>query len=165
MNLIESCSGDPSQDLPVQLSKLGHALFTDRYAAPLDNSDPSNDPEMQKYVVAPYMFKHLVGKNHREFSSGRQQDASEYFQFLLDSIERSERINKSRLAPTAATNELFQFEFEKRLQCEVTGKVRYVSGRETLGNTLELQIPLELARPKLLEEEEKEAKRLKTEGI
>ncbi|CAN0478790.1 unnamed protein product, partial [Discosporangium mesarthrocarpum] len=33
---------------------------------------------------APRMFKHLVGLGHPEFSSGRQQDASEYMQHLLE---------------------------------------------------------------------------------
>lgn len=35
-------------------------------------------------VVAPRMFKHLVGQGHVEFSSGRQQDAAEYMQHLLE---------------------------------------------------------------------------------
>lgn len=30
------------------------------------------------------MFKHLVGQGHAEFSSGRQQDAAEYMQHLLE---------------------------------------------------------------------------------
>lgn len=37
-------------------------------------------------VVAPRMFKHLVGHGHSEFSSGRQQDAAEYMQHLLEVI-------------------------------------------------------------------------------
>ncbi len=32
------------------------------------------------------MFKHLVGHGHAEFSSGRQQDAAEYMQHLLEVI-------------------------------------------------------------------------------
>lgn len=114
------------------------------------------------------MFKYLVGQNHREFSSGRQQDASEYFQFLLDAIDRSERTNESRLiAPrpyfALPTAKLFEFEFERRLQCQKTGQVRYVSGRETLDNMLSIQIPVELATAKLVVEHDN--KRLKTEGV
>ena len=162
-SLISSAESDPSDDLSVQLGKIGTALFTDRYCCDLDDDVSS---EKQRYMVAPYMFKHLVGKNHREFSSGRQQDASEYFQYLLDSIEKSERSNSSRLLEpsSAPTSQLFQFEYEKRLQCELTGQVRYISGRETLGNILELQIPMELSVPKALDVEEKEQKRLKTSG-
>lgn len=39
-------------------------------------------------VVAPRMFKHLVGQGHVEFSSGRQQDAAEYMQHLLEVINQ-----------------------------------------------------------------------------
>ena len=39
-------------------------------------------------VVAPRMFKHLVGQGHAEFSSGRQQDAAEYMQHLLEVFTR-----------------------------------------------------------------------------
>lgn len=39
-------------------------------------------------VVAPRMFKHLVGHGHPEFSSGRQQDAAEYMQHLLEASVR-----------------------------------------------------------------------------
>lgn len=124
----------------------------------------SDKADMMKYSVAPYMFKYLVGKNHRDFSSGKQQDASEYFQYLLDLIARSERTNMERLAASISrcpTSELFEFQFEKRFQSQVTNMVRYVSGRENLGNMLDVQIPLELATTKVVEHE---AKRLKVEG-
>jgi ubiquitin carboxyl-terminal hydrolase 5/13 len=178
-SLVDSSPADSSADLPVQLGKIGQALFTGRYCPPpaavssaaavsaagaAAATASTLDLEMQRYVVAPYMFKYLVGKNHREFSSGRQQDASEYFLYLLEAIERSERSNAARLAASGVpTNELFQFEFEKRLQCEETGQVKYISGRETLANTLELQIPIDLARPKAALEE-KESKRQRVEG-
>ena len=38
---------------------------------------------LEKYVVAPRMFKQLVGKNHREFSSNRQQVGLLLLLFLL----------------------------------------------------------------------------------
>ena len=37
------------------------------------------------------MFKALVGKDHREFSSARQQDASEYFMHFLEVMTRAEK--------------------------------------------------------------------------
>ena len=164
-NILSTTLADPSSDLSLQLSKIGRALFTDRYCAPVPSEGSPDQSDMMRYSIAPYMFKYLVGKNHREFSSGKQQDASEYFQFLLDTIARSERTNGGRLTSAisaASTAELFEFELEKRFQCQRTGQVRYVSGRETLGNMLDLQIPMELATHKTPEEHE--AKRMKTEG-
>jgi hypothetical protein len=32
-----------------------------------------NDDIYEKYIIAPRMFKQLIGKDHREFSSSRQQ--------------------------------------------------------------------------------------------
>ena len=37
------------------------------------------------------MFKMLIGKGHVEFSSNRQQDASEFLLHLLATIQRTDR--------------------------------------------------------------------------
>jgi len=36
------------------------------------------------------MFKKVAATGNRDFSSGQQQDAQEYFQYLLSLIERKE---------------------------------------------------------------------------
>lgn len=122
---------DASQDLSVQLVKLGNALLTDRYT--------SDNPDELKAKVAPRMLKHLVAKNNREFSSCRQQDASEYFQFLLQVIEREE----FKQQHVATSNSLFTFTTEERYECDTTKQVKYVSGSQTRHNILELRIPLD----------------------
>ena len=76
---------------------------------------------------------------HREFSSCRQQDSSEYFQHLLQVLEREE----FKQQHTSTVNSLFSFDLEERYQCDVTGEVKYVMGQQTRQNVLELRIPLE----------------------
>ncbi|CAN0471080.1 unnamed protein product, partial [Hapterophycus canaliculatus] len=65
------------------MSKVASALLSGKYSSPLPASTgesttgtPTEDDDL--VVVAPRMFKHLVGQGHAEFSSGRQQDAAEY---------------------------------------------------------------------------------------
>ena len=103
----------------------------------------------EKYVVAPRMFKHLVGKDHREFSSSRQQDASEFYMHFLECLKRAEKSGLTRfdrLNPEKPTASIFEYHVESRYQCLATGQVRYPKlGVQTLGNTLELRIPLDAA--------------------
>lgn len=81
------------------MSKVASSLLSGKYSSrtppdpdtpPLparDNkTDKREEQEGDLVVVAPRMFKHLVGHGHSEFSSGRQQDAAEYMQHLLEVI-------------------------------------------------------------------------------
>ena len=60
------------------------------------------------------MFKSLVGRGHAEFSSNRQQDASEFLLHLLSNIERAERAGSD----SNSILSLFQY--------EVRGSVLYI---------------------------------------
>lgn len=51
------------------------------------------------------MFKTLVGRGHPEFSSGRQQDAMEYFEHLVGVLLKAERVG---LAGAFYTEGLFK---------------------------------------------------------
>jgi ubiquitin carboxyl-terminal hydrolase 5/13 len=82
---------------------------------------------------------HVYLPGHREFSSCRQQDASEYFQHLLQALEREEFKHQH----TSTTNGLFSFDMEERYECDITKQVKYVTGQQTRQNVLELRIPLE----------------------
>lgn len=62
-------SDPPSLDLSVQLVKLGHALLTDRYIAPIVNAgggDSTEEMPQLKWQVAPRMLKYIVGKGKNE---------------------------------------------------------------------------------------------------
>lgn len=170
--LVASSGPDATQDFLVQLNKLCHGLLSERYvvAAEADASEAA----LEKYVVAPLMFKQLVGKDHAEFSSGRQQDAAEYFEHLLQYMSRAERTLLTRLPPSPAsasaafalapnvpTASIFEFHAQERDVCQVTQQVRRQA--PALENTLRLNIPLDRAVNRHLVEE-MEKKKAKIEG-
>jgi len=55
-------------------------------------------------------------------------------------------VDEGRERDSVSTASLFEFNFEQRLQCSVTGQVRYsLPNRQTLANTWDLRIPLDRA--------------------
>lgn len=179
--IFKSVSGDPVDDLLAMMSKLAVGLLSERYSKPIPmyEKDRAGSGELrfssEKLTddygsIRPFMFKHIIGKGHPEFSSGRQQDAVEFFQYFLEKIARAERSGQERLrdgaeceesfVPTAA---LFGFKLEERIEDSQSGKVKYLSRSE---NTLSLAIDLDAALNKAQYEEfEKlQKKRLKVSG-
>ena len=76
------------------------------------------------------MFKNLVGKGHAEFATGRQQDAREYLDHLMDVMSRAERAaagggGGGGAAAGASVPALFKFQTEERIQCGESGMVRH----------------------------------------
>ena len=57
------------------------------------------------------MFKALIGRGHAEFSSNRQQDSSEFFLHLLQTIQRAERAGSD----SHSLISLFQFQVSIRI--------------------------------------------------
>ncbi|KAL0909266.1 hypothetical protein M5K25_020116 [Dendrobium thyrsiflorum] len=115
---------DPTFDLNMQLTKLGHGLLSGKYSLPT--------PEKQE-GVPPRMFKTAISASHPEFSSMRQQDALEFFLHLLDQVEQA-HAGKPELDPSRS----FKFFIEERLQCP-SGKVAYNKRADYI---LSLNIPL-----------------------
>lgn len=71
-------------------------LCSDRYSPAATEEEiaaaaASKDSDFTK-SIEPRMFKALVGKGHPEFSSGRQQDAQEYLDYLLGVLLKAERV-------------------------------------------------------------------------
>jgi len=151
---FEQAGADPESNFHVQMAKLGVGLCTDQYssAAPAaGEKSPS---------VEPRTFKHLVGKGHSEFSSGRQQDACEYLQHILEVMSRAERAAGSGGAGAPSTSSLFKFNLQDRIQCLESGQVTYKTRAE---NVLGLEIAMECATNKE-QVEEYQAKRQKMES-
>lgn len=150
--LLASAPPDLAGDFALQLSKVAVALTTGS-CSPSQEEVARADRDgfgLEKYTVAPRMLKHVVAKGNREFSSSRQQDASEYFQHVLDLMNKFEKqILGSRLAlgPCGkfGTANVFQFRNEVRFQCRQTGQVKYDCGSHTQQTIMELRIPLDAA--------------------
>ena len=154
--ILRTATSEPYSDFILQFSKVVHGLLGSKYVP--DNAEVKVDTvsmeesknsqsTLEKYIMAPRMFKQLVGKGHPEFSTSQQQDASEYFIHLLDFFERNEKSGSQRLGNhPLSTNSLFNFYVENRMQSLTSGHVKYSNrGRDTLNNHLRLLIPLDKA--------------------
>ncbi|GAB0494854.1 hypothetical protein MMPV_006150 [Pyropia vietnamensis] len=185
--IFRSAPADAAGDFITSFAKVASALLTDAYADPrlptLTGKAPDPDAvpaPPQRSSVRPWAFKALVGRGHPEFSTGRQQDASEFLQHLLELMARAERSGAARLSAGGArpgadvaeansaagflpTPSLFRFNAEERLACASTGAVRY-SGRSE--NVLSLPVPVEAAtnRTDVEAYEERNTKRSKPNG-
>ncbi|GME66608.1 unnamed protein product [[Candida] boidinii] len=108
---------DPATDLETQLFKLGDGLLSGRYSVP-----DKFTTEQLKYQrgIKPSGFKSLIGKDHPEFSTMQQQDAFEFWIYLLDIIEKKKITGVSEKSPT----DLFKFVLEDKLKCTNCNKVR-----------------------------------------
>ncbi|KAG5191063.1 hypothetical protein JKP88DRAFT_347491 [Tribonema minus] len=162
--IFHEAPADPSSDFRTQASpaprsawrdcmaKVVSGMLSGKYsqlpeeasASDMEVSPPSAEVSGGGIVeeAAPRMFRQLVGRGHAEFSTGRQQDAVEYMQHLLQLLERNER----RVGADGAalpTHSLFQFKCEDRQECMRTNMVRYREGAKE--NVLSLKIPLEAA--------------------
>jgi len=127
---------DPDSDLKLQLAKFSQGLSSGEYSKGPDQvKEAVIRDEGSQPGVKPVMLKNLVGKGHHEFSTNKQQDAQEFYLYLLTLIERSHRSND---APPP-TN-LFKFCVEDRTEC--AGQVRYKTRNEMF---LPFNIPMEAA--------------------
>ncbi|KAI1306701.1 hypothetical protein EDD11_004704 [Mortierella claussenii] len=116
LNHLQTCSQEPGKCLQCQLAKVADGLLSGHYSTPVI----SESGEVQgQDGIAPGMFKALVGRGHPEFSTMRQQDSFEFFQYLIKVISQNERTTGQDPTKT------FEFSNEQRLQCNECKKVRY----------------------------------------
>lgn len=100
---IYQYTGNAATSLEIQSSKLADVISDKAFY----------DPRLE---VRPYMFRHLVGKDHPEFRTQKQQDASEYLIHVLQYLQRAEK----NLDTSSGTN-LFDFESSNVLTCNKCG--------------------------------------------
>lgn len=153
---------DPTADFATQMAKLGVALCSERYA--------SINPELvfKNEALEPRMFKHLIGRNHAEFSSNRQQDVVEFYQYMLEVAELAESSGPSEQfldAGIPKLQHLFTFLLEDRLEDRQSKKVNYTVRTD---NVLSLCIPMKRATNledvERFQERENKRQRLKSEN-
>lgn len=125
----ENCNfEDPAYDFTVQMSKLGFGLCSGKYSQP----PPEEEEDKEQKGISPKMFKTLIGRGHRDFSSNKQQDAQEFFLHLINVLERNTR---HQINPA----DCFKYQVEDRFQCNESKKVKYTYRTEY---SLPLPIPL-----------------------
>jgi len=116
-------------DLTFQLTKLGYALQQHERS-----SEEKEDSE--KVYPWPAQLKRVVGKNHAEFNSIRQQDAHEYMLYVFSLLEKNQLISGHNCS------DAFKFVVEERLECQQSNKVRYSTNTEF---ALSLEVSLDYA--------------------
>lgn len=74
---------DPATDLTSQMIKIYDGLFSGRYSKP--NELKGDDYQLG---IKPSTFKTLIGKDHAEFRTNKQQDAFEFLLYLTDKLDK-----------------------------------------------------------------------------
>lgn len=107
----------PWKDIETQMFKLGDGLFSGRYSVPDDTTT-----EKIKYQkgIKPSGFKSLIGQGHEEFSTMLQQDAFEFWGYLIDQLEKNNVNGKLDESPL----DVLKFVLETKLKCTNCNGVR-----------------------------------------
>ncbi|KAK0425478.1 hypothetical protein QR680_009227 [Steinernema hermaphroditum] len=117
----------------------------------LPNSQEDFDAQMGKLVVAllsgdyskegselngikPYQFRRIAGRNHPEFSTGKQQDVEEYLRHLFTKMDESE------YSPNPV--DAVRFKIERRFEDVASSQIRYSDKEEFI---LSLCMPEDMA--------------------
>lgn len=139
---VNCTNSSPATCFECQMAKIADGLLSGRYSLPRQPEEPdaafAHPPPSADLPSAPpaptlafqegirpSMFKALVGKDHAEFATMKQQDAGEFLRHLLEVIRRSARASDSE-DPTG----IFGFAVEERLQCSECKGVRYSTTNE-----------------------------------
>ncbi|CCF54026.1 hypothetical protein NDA11_007407 [Ustilago hordei] len=171
-----ACSNQPATCFECQITKIADGLLSGRYSHSREPEQGGNagwnpaqggeeQQEQQQPLfqqgVRPNMFKALVGKGHEEFSTMRQQDADEFFKYLVGIVQKENRkvVAAGSAAPTEDPTNVFGFGLEQRLECSECHKVRYSVEKQDAG--LSLPVPI---RQKVVQEEKANGKQ-PAEGV
>uniref|UniRef100_A0A0G4HCV6 Ubiquitin carboxyl-terminal hydrolase n=1 Tax=Chromera velia CCMP2878 TaxID=1169474 RepID=A0A0G4HCV6_9ALVE len=173
---------DPADDLLLQTSKVFEGLLTDhrhrqrkqleeKFAQKVEALGRTADSTgieaafTDLDVVAPRMFRTLIGRGHPEFATARQQDAEEFLQHLWEEVSKAERGQSGRCETLPAFRKLaplFAWESEDKYK---EGATSCVCLKKTRESVLRLEIPQEAATNMLeVREYEKNAKDLPGAG-
>ncbi|KAL0490664.1 ubiquitin carboxyl-terminal hydrolase UBP14 [Acrasis kona] len=112
-------SNQDVESLRFQLIKLTNALTSGKYSKSASSSSSNDQKNLMQIGIPPRNFKHVIGKDHYEFSSNRQQDSLEFLQYLIQKLE-SDPSTKS-----SSPSVVFKFKVEERIECGTSHKVQY----------------------------------------
>lgn len=124
----------PYKDLETQMFKLGDGLISGRYSVP-----DKFTMETIKYQpgIKPSGFKNLIGEGHPEFSTMLQQDAFEFWTYLIEKIEKNKVYGQLDESPTNT----LKFIIENKIKCHKCNCVRL---KKELTDNLSLPISINL---------------------
>ncbi|RKP21674.1 ubiquitinyl hydrolase [Rozella allomycis CSF55] len=120
-----NCREKPQNCFECQMGKIAMGLLSGNYSKP-----PLNLKD--QLGISPTLFKSVISQNNREFASMRQQDAFEFYQFMINLVEQ-----KSKIKGTSP-HLPFQFNLTQRLECANCHKVKYSN---VTSNSISLMIP------------------------
>lgn len=138
---VYSVPGDDSSDPDADLSHLPESIRKQALLKRQENreKDPnlSKDALVQSWQVgiSPFSLKQLLGKGHTEFSTSRQQDAFEFFQYVLDKSDKE----LATCFEFQRVSDGFEFVVTSRFQCSQCQAVTY---RDEKTTSLSLPVPL-----------------------
>ncbi|KAG5643673.1 hypothetical protein DXG03_000504 [Asterophora parasitica] len=142
----ETCSEPlPASCVECQMRKVADGLLSGRYSHPANYAAspsaspaaigarspptpaPAPAPPPFQAGLKPASFKALVGKGHREFATMRQQDAEEFFGWLIGVLRREAHKHHVQGEGELGTDPtaIFSYATEQRLQCTSCRRVRY----------------------------------------
>jgi ubiquitin carboxyl-terminal hydrolase 5/13 len=137
-------SAQPAEFTAWKAAKMAQAPPTDAVMSPEETEQRRVEKEATDKLfkdwqpgVAPRMFKALIGGQHPEFKTNKQQDAFEFVQFFLQEVARRERAHG--VDPTAQ----FSYMAETRLECLDCHRVRYT---ETKGSDWSIPVPVDISK-------------------
>ena len=126
-NHINTCDKHPSECYLCQMSKIMNGIYSGNYSQKLTkiikNDGENLKEEEYQLGIKITSFKYFFNKNNIDFISNKPQDAFLYMQFFLDELKTYEYQRK--INPFT----IFEFDIEKRLECEECHSVRYSTSR------------------------------------
>ena len=126
LQLDFSSSKDPTEDIKAQLIKLYDGVWSGRYSIP-----GSLKGEDYQLGIKPSDFKTLIGKDHEEFKTQRQQDALEFLQYFFSKTDQMLGLK---------LNENFKFLFDTKIVC---ANCNHGSIKEELLDNISVPLPAE----------------------
>ncbi|RNF26533.1 putative cysteine peptidase, Clan CA, family C19 [Trypanosoma conorhini] len=123
-----------------------HGCQTERVASGLLSGEFSVEGQERTNGITAREFKRVFAQRHPDFSTAKQQDAHEYFLYLLEQMRRYVKPSHDAGVHLPHPVDVFRMTMEYRVQCSSCRKVCYT--RE-LDSCLSVPIPLEcgLERP------------------
>lgn len=134
---------DGISDFNYQMAKLAYGLLSGKYSIIDQNTK-------EQKGIEPKSFKHFVCRHNINFSTKRQQDAHEFFLFLMDLVERNDKdgrfvehtVQSDEQSPPTDPTKCLEFVIEDRIKCMKSNKIKYTHRVESC---LPLHIDLDLA--------------------